>query len=112
MNSKQSFEYVRDVVKRPYAKGEKSISRSAKYSYLYAFFILGRRFELGEKAIARSTEYSWRYAVDILRGKLPEELHNRMLAKATFGQSDKYTDLYFKHLANLDRFSILSSQLI
>lgn len=81
MNSKQAFEYCRDN-KKCVPEYEPIIARSAKYSYLYARFVVQGRFELGEKKIFKDIEYSARYASTVIKGRLPEEGHNRMIALA------------------------------
>jgi hypothetical protein len=96
MNSKQAFEHARDVVKGRYQEGERYIARSAKYSYLYAYFILKKgRFELGEKKIFKDEEHSFHYAHKIMRGRLPEDGHNRMIANSLATSVSEWTKKYF-----------------
>jgi len=93
MNSKLAFEYCRNNKKRV-PEYEPIIARSAKYSYLYARFVVQGRFELGEKKIFKNIEYCCRYATTVIKGKLPEEGHNRMIALAMVEQS-MWTKMYF-----------------
>lgn len=92
MNSKLAFEKCRDSKQR-ISELEPIIARSAKYSYLYARFIVQGRFELGEKKIFKSIEYSCRYACSAIKGKLPEEGHNRMIAAAMV-EASMWTKMY------------------
>lgn len=100
MNSKQAFEYCRDNKKRV-PEYEPIIARSAKYSYLYARFVVQGRFELGEKKIFKNIEYSARYASTVIKGRLPEEGHNRMIALAMVEES-MWTKMYFLSLEVFD----------
>jgi hypothetical protein len=93
MNSKKAFEHCRDNKKRV-PEYEPIIARSAKYSYLYARFVVQGRFELGEKKIFKNIEYCCRYATTVIKGRLPEEGHNRMIALAMVEQS-MWTKMYF-----------------
>ena len=93
MNSKKAFEHCRDNKKRV-PEYEPIIARSAKYSYLYARFVVQDRFELGEKKIFKNIEYCCRYATTVIKGRLPEEGHNRMIAISMVEQS-MWTKMYF-----------------
>lgn len=53
----QSYDYVKLIIREPWPKAEKTISRSAHASYLYAKNILNKRFHAGEKTIKTNKTY-------------------------------------------------------
>ena len=52
---------------------------------LYAECVVKARFELGEPILSRDTSYSFWYAQHVIKGKLPEEWHNKMMIFAVAG---------------------------
>jgi hypothetical protein len=77
-----SYFYARDILKGRFELGEPAIAKDSRFSFEYALRIVRGRFELGENAIAQDEDLSYRYATEIIMGKLPEEMHNAMMAKA------------------------------
>ena len=61
---------------------ENIISQDARYSFFYAKEVVKGRWELGENAISQDTYFSFLYAKDVLKNKLPELMHNKMIAYA------------------------------
>ena len=49
---KYSYEYARDVIKKPFKMGEDAIAKSATHSHFYAMHVLKERFMMGEPTIA------------------------------------------------------------
>ncbi len=109
--------YAKHFIKGRWELGEEAISKDAEYSHYYAKYVLKSRFILGEPAICKSSEWSFRYAVcairdwtpelaamcpawlyiyakDVVKGRLPTVLHNKMIAFGIMDSSDKYVKKY------------------
>ncbi|MEM3509399.1 MAG: hypothetical protein QXN52_08925 [Nitrososphaerota archaeon] len=69
-----SYYYARDVIKGPWEKGEDAIAQDLYYSYLYAKDVLHKPFPKGESAIAQDPRLIYYYAKDVVRGKVSDEL--------------------------------------
>ena len=113
-----SFYYARQVLKARFHLGEAAISADAWCSSFYAIDVIGGRFELGEAAIIKDSELSYLYAKDVLRciwtpelavmcpcwlytyakdvikGRLPSTMHNKMIVFGMIDSSDKYVKKY------------------
>jgi hypothetical protein len=76
-----AYWYAKDVIKGKWEAGEPGIAGDSKYSFDYASNVLRGRFILGEPSIAKDEYLSYKYATEIVMGKLPEEMHNIMLAR-------------------------------
>ena len=95
-----AFEYAKNIIKGPWKDCEEYISQDYCYSYKYSKYVLKNRFILGEKnSLDQNSEYMYYYAKNIIKGKLPEELHNKMLALALDNQ-DKFVVEYFTLIKN------------
>ncbi len=113
-----SYEYAINVIKGRWVLGEAAISESAWCSYHYAKYVIQGRFILGEAEIIKDSEYSYlyarnvlrgnwtpelavicpcwlyTYAKDVIKGRLPSTMHNKMLAFGMIDSSDKYVKKY------------------
>ena len=113
-----SFYYAKHVIKSRFELGEAAISEHAWCSSFYARDVIGGRFELGEASIIKDSELSYIYAKDVLRGnwtpelavicpcwlyayakdvvkgRLPTVLHNKMIAFGIIDSSDRYVKRY------------------
>lgn len=95
-----SYEYAASISKR-FEQGESSIATDAKLSIKYANDVIKGRFEAAEDAISQKTEDIWSYYVTLQKfgQKLPEQMHNVMLANAT--NNDYYAQDYFRLLKRI-----------
>ena len=116
-SSEYSCLYAEHVIGGRFELGEAAISESSLYSYWYARDIIHERFVLGEAAISKDALWSFRYAVcairdwtpelavmcpawlyiyakDVVKGRLPTVLHNKMIAFGIMDSSDKYVKRY------------------
>lgn len=62
-----SLNYAKDVLKRPFPKGEEIFSKDGQYSAEYAIYALKKPFPKGEKAIAQNGYWSYLYAEKVLK---------------------------------------------
>jgi len=121
-NAEMSFWYAREIIGGRWELGEAAISQDARSSYLYALYVYARyvidRFVLGEAAISKDAEYAERYAKyfmkgnwtpelavmcpcwlytyakDVVKGRLPSTMHNKMIVFGMIDSSDKYVKKY------------------
>jgi hypothetical protein len=113
-----SYEYANDVIKGRWELGEAAIIKEAEYSYYYAMNVIDGRFELGEAAISKDAKYAYfyernlirgdwtpelammcpiwlyLYAKDVIKGRLPTVMHNKMISFGIMDSSDKYVKKY------------------
>jgi len=113
-----SYQYAEWVIGGRFELGEAAISDNAWYSYWYAKEIIWERFKLGEAAISKEAElYSlyaqhvikgnwtpeiavmcpcwlYTYAKDVVKGRLPAVMHNKMISFGIIDSSDKYVKKY------------------
>jgi hypothetical protein len=92
-----ALKYTKNFIGKKYKKAEQSISKDVECSVDYAKLIKNR-FPKGEKTIIGDTEFSYHYAKDIMNGRLPENMHNAMIAKAIENSNDIWVKKYFKLL--------------
>jgi len=114
----ESFWYAREIIGGRFELGEDAISEDAEYSYLYARNVIKGRFILGEAEIIKDSEYSYlyarnvlrgnwtpelavicpcwlyTYAKDVIKGRLPSTMHNKMIVFGMIDSSDKYVKKY------------------
>jgi len=113
-----SYLYAKNVIGGRFELGEAAISKDAGYSYWYARDIIHERFILGEAEIIKDSEYSYlyarnvlrgnwtpelaamcpawlyTYAKDVVKGRLPSTMHNKMIVFGMIDSSDKYVKKY------------------
>ena len=113
-----SYEYAKDVIKGRFELGEAAISKKARESYCYAGYVIHGRWELGEAAISKDAKYAefyakyfmkanwtpelavmcpcwlYTYAKDVIKGRLPSTMHNKMIVFGMIDSSDKYVKKY------------------
>lgn len=77
---------------------EKIISESAEYSYNYAEAVINKRFELGEPAISEDSYFAYKYAKFVIKGKLPEQMHNQMTAEFIKNPKNWSAQAYFRFI--------------
>jgi len=111
--------YAANLVKGRWKKAEDIIAADDYYAYQYATLVIKGRFKKAEKVIADS-DYNWGYienilkdkppidyavkssyglyiyAKNVIKGKLPTELHNRMLCFAIVEPNAHHIKKYFK----------------
>jgi hypothetical protein len=73
---------------------EPFIIKNPYYALSYAKVMRSRWIE-AEDIISTNSQYSYLYAYYIIKGKLPENMHNMMLLHA-----DKWAKLYFNFIKN------------
>lgn len=69
-----------NLKKQDFKKLENIIKTDPFYSYLYAKYVIKGRWIEAEPIISQEPLYNYYYAVDIMDGKLPEDMHNFMVA--------------------------------
>jgi len=88
-----SYCYAINIIKGKWELGEPTISKNAQFSFIYARDVKGR-FILGEPAISKNALYSYLYAKYVIKGKLPDFMHNQMIL-----ENDKYTKQYIEFIS-------------
>ena len=81
---------------------EKLISTNAEFSYHYANDVLDDRFFLGENAISQDSFFAYNYAKHIVHGKLPESMHNAMIAHAITDPENYSIKQYFNYIQHTE----------
>lgn len=94
-----AYDYATNIIKKRWQKGEESICKNASFSYKYSQF-LKSRFRKGEEIISENSEYCFYYAKDIIKGKLPAKMHDKMLGHALNNPEDKFVKYYFEFIKN------------
>jgi hypothetical protein len=81
--------------KNRFVQGEDTIAQLAQTSLRYAADVLKDRFEKGEEIISKETHdiYDYFHILKAKNIKLPESMHNIMIAHAT--NNDRWANLYF-----------------
>ena len=77
---------------------EHILSQDAHYSFFYAKEVIKGRWELGENAISQDIYFSFLYAKDVLKNKLPEIMHNKMIAYSIKDPKKYFTNQYFEFI--------------
>lgn len=89
--------YACCFLKRPWPEAEKLIAKDKEASMLYATKLLRKRFPAGEAAISEHPEYCLAYSVLLLkRGKLPDLMHNKMLAHGIKDPDNEHVRRYLR----------------
>ena len=83
-------------------KNENILSKDGVFAYKYARYFLKNRFELGEEEIGNSIEYSYYYAVNVIKNKLPDKMHNKMLGHALEQPENEFIKKYFEWIKTVD----------
>ena len=76
-----SYNYAFDVIKGRWIEAEEIIKTRPNFAYHYALNVIKGRWELGENTISQSAKFSYYYA-HIIKNKLPESWHNKMIMLA------------------------------
>jgi len=71
------------------------IIKDPEYAFYYANYVIKSRWLEAENIIATSSLYAYLYALDVVKDKLPENMHNAMLIYA-----DCYAKDYFNYIKN------------
>jgi len=71
-NPVKSYQYARDVLEKPFKKGEKAIAKDAYASFGYARNVLKDRFKAGEKAIFADLHTTIGYIEEVVKDTLVE----------------------------------------
>jgi hypothetical protein len=79
-------------------KKEDKIKKSAKWSVAYARDVIKGRWEEAEKYISKNDKYLSQYGIEVIKGKLPDVLHNKMIASAMRDSKDSAAAAYFRML--------------
>ena len=117
-HSKYSYLYARNVCYCRFVLGEAAIIKNVGYSCDYARNVIHGRFELAEETICKYEYYSYWYgkyvirknwteelamkcpawlyiyAKDVIKGRLPTTMHNKMIVFGMIDSSDKYVKKY------------------
>ena len=92
-----AYSYAKEIIKGRWTEAESAISKDFYFSYKYAKNVLKNRFILGEEtSLDQNKEILFYYAQNITKGKLPENLHNKMLTNALEFPNDEFVIKYFK----------------
>lgn len=102
MTPQQAFEKCRNNNKRD-KRLESIIIKSAKFSWLYAANLIQGRWIEAEDVISTDPFFAYYYAQDIIKGKLPENMHNAMLLHSMSDSEfeKEYAEMYFRFLCYL-----------
>ena len=79
-------------------ESEKVIAEDSHYSYLYAVNIIKKRFILGETAISQDSYICWSYSAFVVKGKLPEFMHNTMICYGIKNPDNYWVKKYMEYL--------------
>jgi hypothetical protein len=114
-----AWDYVINVVQGRWRKAEALFATDARIAAYYASLI-NQRFTTAEKIIATDElaaqkyaddvlahpwdpkvailcpQWLYLYARDVIKGKLPEEMHNRMITFGVMGKENKWVTKYLK----------------
>lgn len=93
-----ALNYVEFILKKRWPKAEEAISKHASFSYKYAKF-LKNRFRKGEESISNDAAYSYYYAQNIIKGKLPAKMHDKMLGHALDDPENEFVKKYFEFIS-------------
>lgn len=87
--------YARNCINGRWPACEPKILESGINSYLeeYARFVLSGNWD--EEVAKKCTCWMYYYAKDVIKGKLPEELHNRMTMACVMNKDDPWCKKYF-----------------
>jgi hypothetical protein len=77
---------------------ENLISKDPNMAYDYALDTLKDRFPLGEEAICQNPRCLWLYSKNIIKGKLPETMHNAMLSHGIKDSNNIFVKVYLKNI--------------
>lgn len=89
--------YSCSFLKKPWPKAEKYISKDKDASLLYAAKVLKNRFIAGEVVIGDHPDYCLAYSILVLkRARLPDFMHNKILANAIKDPENKSIKRYLK----------------
>jgi len=89
-----SYYYAKHVIKGRWELGELAISKDSGYSFSYAKYVIKGRWELGEPSISKDAGYySFYYATDVIKGKLPDFMHNQMIL-----ENNEYAKQYIGYI--------------
>ena len=99
-DAKDCLQFAKYTKKR-FIQGELKMAEDPEIAISYAADVLNGRFEEAEKVISQSTEniYHYFHVLRVRNIKLPENMHNIMLAHAT--NNDKWAESYFSLLKRI-----------
>ena len=87
-----AFTYAEQVIQGRWPEAEDGFAGS-DLAELYACEMLPGRWD--EEVAKKCTCWLYYYAKDVIKGRLPDELHNRMLAEAIKNPNDRWVKKYF-----------------
>ena len=70
-------------------------------AYRYARYIIQGRWIEAENIIAADVFYCYYYAIDVIKGKLPEDMHNQMIAHGINNPNNHYVKCYMEFINKL-----------
>jgi hypothetical protein len=91
-----AYLYARDVIKDRWIEAEPIIINDSSWAYYYARNLIKGRWIEAENIISTNSEYAYRYALQVINGKLPENMHNAMIAHGIADPNNKYIKRYLK----------------
>ena len=71
VDARYAYNYVLNILTRPFPAGEAAIASDAYCAYCYAKDILRGPFPKGEEAISKNAHRAYYYAQDVLKGPFP-----------------------------------------
>ena len=77
---------------------ENLISKNPDMAYDYALETIKDRFPLGEEAICQNPRCLWLYSKNIIKGKLPEIMHNATLSHGIQNSNNIFVLIYLKNI--------------
>jgi hypothetical protein len=98
--------YSTGLLKKRCSRYENILSKDCIFAFKYAKYFLKNRFELGEEEIGNNPEYSYYYAKNIIGGKLPEKMHNKMLGLALNDPENEFIKKYFEWMKFVDKSNL------
>lgn len=81
------FDYANEVIGGRWPEAEKLIVKNLDFALRYAIHFVGGRWEMYEKAIINDPERCYEYAKQVMKGRLPEHMHQAMVMHS-FSQPD------------------------
>ena len=78
---------------------ERFVLNDLWFSCMYAQYVIKGRWIKAEDVIITDPEYSYCYAFNVIKGKLPEKMHNMMFLHAIKDSDNWCVKQYFEHIS-------------
>jgi hypothetical protein len=98
MFPKQAYDRIRRAINNDFERNDKWSRRIfKKYKYKYKNF----RVPEYEMFLSKNSYYSYKYATEIIKRKLPENMHNKMMG--WFLANDQFAKKYFYYIKQIQK---------